>query len=46
MHRIYALQNASLHTIDQHVTWLRVTFRDHTEQQGLRQEWQATVQGR
>jgi hypothetical protein len=45
MHRIYALQNASLQTVPDYIAWLRSTFKDHNEQQRLRQDWQATVQG-
>jgi Retrotransposon gag protein/Zinc knuckle len=45
MHRIYSLQNAALQTMPQYVAWLKVTFKDHNEQQRYRQEWQATVQG-
>jgi Zinc knuckle len=45
MHRIYGLQNASLHTMGQYVEWLRNTFKDNNEQYHLRDDWQATVQG-
>jgi Zinc knuckle/Retrotransposon gag protein len=45
MHRIYSLQNAALQTMPQYIAWLKVTFKDHNEQQRYRQEWQATVQG-
>lgn len=45
MHHIYSLQNAPLHTVTHYIAWLRATFQDHNEQQRLRQDWQATVQG-
>jgi len=45
MHRIFVLQEASIKTIDQYTAWLRETFRDHNEQQVLREKWHATVQG-
>jgi Zinc knuckle len=46
MHRIYSLQNAPLQTMTQYVEWLQSTFRDNNEQYHLRDEWQATIQGR
>ncbi|KAF7514280.1 hypothetical protein GJ744_000050 [Endocarpon pusillum] len=45
MHRMYTLQNRPLETLPLYIAWLRVTFKDHNEQQRLQQDWQATVQG-
>jgi Zinc knuckle len=45
MHRIFVLQEGTITTMAQYTTWLRETFRDNNEQQVLRENWHATVQG-
>jgi hypothetical protein len=45
MHRMYSLQSANIHTVPAYIEWLKRTFRDHNEQQRLRDDWHATVQG-
>jgi Zinc knuckle len=45
MHRMYSLQSANIHTVPDYIEWLKRTFRDHNEQQRLRDDWHATIQG-
>jgi hypothetical protein len=38
MHRMYSLQSANIHTVPAYIEWLKRTFRDHNEQQRLRDD--------
>jgi hypothetical protein len=45
MHRMFTVQQHSIHTFMDYIDWLQVTFKDVNEQSRLKDKWQECVQG-
>jgi len=45
MHRMFTIQQHSIHTFNEYCEWLRETFRDPNEQARLKDDWQQCLQG-